>query len=118
MIQVRPRTLLSCACAALVLALWALLALPGVARSDFEIGLQDYGLEMPATSPASQFAYRALQAIHGTTVRLELVWRAVAPPDGLVSRLGFNPSDPADPRYTTGTGSTPRSRTPRPTARA
>lgn len=71
---------------------------PGAAQARFELGLQDAGFQLPASNATAQAAYRALGAIHGSTIRLTLPWGAVAP-GGATMPAGFHPANPADPMY-------------------
>lgn len=85
-----------------VVVLLALLAgfsaAPAAAQADFQLGLQDNAFSAPATSASSQFDYRALQTIRGTTVKLPLNWASVAP-GGATKPAGFSATNPSDPHY-------------------
>lgn len=82
----------------IVSALAALVVMPAAAFAQFEIGLEDPGFSDPAGTTASQVAFGALNAIHGSTVRLDVTWGTIAP-DGTTAPAGFNPSNPGDPQY-------------------
>lgn len=85
--------------AVLVAALVASLAIgPSRALGAFSLGLQDPGFTDPGTSAESQFAYKALRTVHGSTIRITVSWNAVAPA-GSQMPTGFDPSNPADPGY-------------------
>ncbi|MGI8904001.1 MAG: hypothetical protein ACR2IP_10165 [Solirubrobacteraceae bacterium] len=83
---------------ALAMTLTAFALAPIGAQARFDLGLQDTGFQLPPASPNAQAAYRALGAIHGSTVRLVLAWSAVAP-GGATRPKGLNAADPADPQY-------------------
>jgi hypothetical protein len=82
----------------LMTVLCGLACMPAAARARFDVGLQDSAFLAPANDPASQFAYNALRAIHGSTIRLNVNWRGVAPA-GTTPPIGFHPANPADPHY-------------------
>jgi hypothetical protein len=71
---------------------------PAAASAQFQLGLQDPGFTAAAGSTTSQFAYNALNAIHGSTVRVSVGWAATAP-GGATRPAGFDAADPADPHY-------------------
>jgi hypothetical protein len=68
------------------------------AHADFQVGLQDSGFQASLTSAASKLDYRALGAVHGSTIRMDLPWPNIAP-GGSTMPTGFNPTDASDPKY-------------------
>jgi hypothetical protein len=80
-------------------ALTMLVLAPASGLAQFQLGFEDPGFSDPVGSTPSQIAFGALNAVHGSTVRLYVGWGGVAP-GGSTEPAGFDPSNPGDPRYT------------------
>jgi hypothetical protein len=81
---------------AIMTALVALAALPGIAQAQFAEGFQDPDLNNRATPAVSAAAFGAVATTHSTFERLAVPWKAVAP---VTRPAGFNAANPADPNY-------------------
>jgi hypothetical protein len=84
--------------AVLIAALLALALAPSHTQAQFRLGLQDPGLQSTATAAQSNDAFSATRAIHGSLVRVAVLWSQVAP-GGLKRPTGFDAANPADPQY-------------------
>src|SRR4051794_34272861 len=72
-------------------------AAPACARSPLEFGMADDGALLGPEADATVAAWRDLGV---DAARLQVSWSRVAPdPGAAVMPLGFQPTDPGDPRY-------------------
>jgi len=83
---------------AVAFALLALALLPAQAQAQFQVGLQDAGLEARGTGAQIRAANAALYPTDSAVVRIAAYWATIAP-GGTSAPAGFRSSDPSDPRY-------------------
>ncbi len=82
----------------LLAAFFALAVSPVHAQAQFQMGLQDPGFEADGTAAQTRAAYSGMDTIDGSVVRVAVLWAKVAP-GGDATPRGFQPANPADPRY-------------------
>jgi hypothetical protein len=74
----------------------ALALAPASASAAFQLGLQDVAFDGDASPQQVADGYNVLQAVHGSLVRLNAFWYAVAPGE---PQPGFQANNPGDPQY-------------------
>ncbi len=84
------------ALAVLALAVLALAPATAAARASLQLGIQDVAFDGTATPQQTADGYDVLSAVHGSLVRLNAFWYAIAPQ---TPQPGFQAANPADPEY-------------------